>query len=90
MSCPQLEDELRAVIEDNTAGSPTAVGLKWTHLSVTEIVRELCQRGLKVARDVVARLLREMGFKTRRQVKSKTKATSRNRDAQFEKIDETE
>lgn len=89
MSCPQLKDELRAVIEDNTAGSPTVPGLKWTHLSVTEIVRELFQRGLKVARDVVARLLKEMGFKTRRQVKSKTKAPSRNRDAQFEKIDDT-
>jgi hypothetical protein len=89
VSCPQLEDELRAVIEDNTAGSPTVPGLKWTHLSVAEITRELFQRGVKVARDVVARLLRELGFKTRRQVKSKTKAPSRDRDAQFNMIEET-
>ena len=89
MSCPQLNDELRAVIEDNTAGSPTVPGLKWTHLTVTEIVSELMERGIKVARDVVARLLKEMGFKSRRQVKSKTKAPSRDRDAQFKKIDET-
>lgn len=89
MSCPQLKDELRAVIEDNTAGSPTVPGLKWTHLTVTEIVFELLERGIKVARDVVSRLLQEMGFKSRRQVKSKTKGPSRDRDAQFEKIDET-
>lgn len=89
MTCPQLKDELRAVIEDNTAGSPTVPGLKWTHLSVTEIVTRLVQRGFEVAWDVVSRLLGEMGFKTRQQVKSKTKAPSRDRDAQFEKIHET-
>ena len=61
--------------------------MKWTHLSVAEIVRELFKRGIKVARDVVSRLLREMGFKTRQQVKSKTKAPSRNRDSQFEQIE---
>lgn len=53
-----------------------------------EIVKELLKRGIKVARDVVSRLLGEMGFKTRRQVKSKTKAPSRDRDEQFEKIEE--
>jgi hypothetical protein len=80
---------LRAVIQDNTAGSPTVPGLKWTHLSVKEIVQELLQRGIKVSRDVVSRLLGELGFKTRQQVKSKTKAPSRDRDEQFEKIEET-
>lgn len=55
---------------------------------MAEIARELLQRGIKVARDVVSRLLEEMGFKTRRQVKSKTKAPSRDRDAQFKKIEE--
>lgn len=89
MSCPELVDEIRAVIKDNTAGSPTVPGLKWTHLSVAEIVRELLRRGIKVARAVVSRLLGEMGFRTRQQVKSKTKAPSRDRDAQFEKIEET-
>ncbi|CAD77165.1 ISAzo13 family transposase [Rhodopirellula baltica] len=82
-------NELRAVIQDNTAGSPTVPGLKWTHLSVAEIVRELFQRGIKVANEVVSRLLGEMGFKTRQQVKSKTKAPSRDRDEQFEKIEKS-
>lgn len=42
-----------------------------------------------MAWDVVSRLLGELGFKTRQQVKSKTKAPSRDRDAQFEKIQKT-
>jgi hypothetical protein len=58
-------------------------------LTITEIVAELFQRGLKVAREVVARLLKEMGFKSRKQVKSKTKAPSRDRDAQFNEIHKT-
>lgn len=89
MSCPDLNEELRTVLEGNTAGSPTVPGLKWTHLTITEIAAELCKRGFHVARDVVARLLKEMGFKSRQQVKSKTKAPSRDRDAQFQVIHET-
>jgi len=77
------------VIEDNVAGSPTVPGLKWTHLSVAEVARKLLKRGFKVAWDVVNRLLHELGFKARRQVKSKTKAPSRNRDAQFLKIEKS-
>ena len=88
VNCPNLKDELQAVIEDNTAGSPTVPGLKWTHLTVTEIAAELFKRGIKVARGVISRLLGEMGFKSRQQVKSKTKAPSRDRDEQFDKIHE--
>lgn len=38
---------------------------------------------------MIRRLLNEMGFKSRRQVKSKTKAPSRGRDPQFQTIEET-
>lgn len=88
MSCPDLKDELRAVLKNNTAGSPTSPGLKWTHLTIVEIAGKLLKRGLKVARDVVGRLLREMGFKSRKQVKSQTKGPDRDRDEQFERIEE--
>lgn len=89
MSFPELLDELRKIIAENTADNPTVPGLKWTHLSIAEIVRELCQRGFKVPWDVVSRLLGELGYKTRQQVKSKTKAPSRDRDAQFETLQKT-
>lgn len=60
--------------------------LKWTHLPVTEIVRRLAERGINVCRKVVKRLLRSLGFRERRLVKSVTLAPSRDRDAQFRKI----
>lgn len=74
------------MLEENTAGSPTVPGLKWTHLTVTEIAAKLLDQGIKVARKVIVRLLKKMGFKNRKQVKSKTKAPSRNRDEQFNVI----
>lgn len=74
------------MLADNTAGSPTVPGLKWTHLSVSEIAAELLRQGLKVARKVIRRLLTELGFGSRQQVKSKTKAPSRDRDEQFDII----
>lgn len=82
-----MEDELRAVLENNTAGSPSVAGLKWTHLTITEIAAELLHQGIKVARRVIKRLLNEWGFKSRQQVKSQTKAPSRNRDEQFRQIE---
>ena len=47
---------------------------------------ELAGRGLRLCRKTVRRLLRGMGFRRRRLVKSVTKAPSRDRDAQFRRI----
>lgn len=74
------------MVADNTAGSPVDENLKWTHLSLTQIVRELAHRGIHVCRKTVRRILRSLGFRSRRLVKSVTLSPSRDRDAQFRKI----
>lgn len=81
-----MKDALETILKQNTAGSPTEPGLKWTHLNFTQIVAKLAEQGLSVCRKVVKRLLTELGFAVRKLVKSQTKAPSRNRDAQFRHI----
>lgn len=78
-----MKDALRTIVNNNTAGSPTTPGLKWTHLTFTQIAARLAKKGISVCRKVVKRLLKDMGFAVRKLVKSQTKAPSRNRDAQF-------
>lgn len=77
---------LKAVVKENTAGSPTRPGLLWTHLPITQISAKLLEKGFRVSRKVIRRLLESLGFKKRRLVKSMTKSPSRNRDEQFRKI----
>lgn len=78
---------MRTALEENTAGSPTVPGLFWTHRTTTDLVGELAAQGIRISWDVVKKLLTQFGFKVRRLIKSITMAPSRNRDAQFHKID---
>ncbi|MCG6157662.1 ISAzo13 family transposase [Rubinisphaera margarita] len=74
------------MVADNTAGSPVDENLKWTHLPLTQIVQKLARRGIRVCRKTIRKILRSLGFRSRRLVKSVTLSPSRDRDAQFRKI----
>lgn len=80
-------DELEEILKERTAGSPTDRSVRWTHLTVSAIARRLSKTCVSISRPVVARLCREKKLKKRQQVKSVTKAPSRNRDEQFLTID---
>lgn len=60
--------------------------MHWTCLTVSEITRRLCKACTSISRPVVARLCRQRNLRKRQQVKSVTKAPSRNRDEQFDII----
>ncbi len=80
-------DELDEILDERTAGSPSDRTVHWTCLSISEITKRLCEACTSISRPVVARLCRERNLRKRQQVKSVTKAPSRNRDEQFDIID---
>jgi hypothetical protein len=83
---PQLEDNLREVVCDHTAGDPMREDVVWTYLSTTEIARQLDQRGTLVSADTVRSLLKDFGFSRRQAEKTKSMGTAEFRNEQFENI----
>lgn len=84
---PELVKALEEILDERTAGSPTQQTVRWTWLTVSAITKRLCEVCTFVSRPVVARLCRALNLKKRQQVKSVTKAPSRNRNEQFGIID---
>ena len=84
---PELVKALEEILDERTAGSPTQQTVRWTWLTVSAITKRLCEVCTFVSRPVVARLCRALNLKKRLQVKSVTKAPSRNRNEQFGIID---
>ncbi len=64
-AAPDLENNLRQVVADHTAGDPMREDVVWTYLSSTEIAHELDRLGTPVCPDTVRSLLDEFGFHKR-------------------------
>ncbi len=62
IASPELEENLREVIHDHTAGDPAREDVVWTYLSPPEIAEQLETRGTPVCADTVRDLLDELGF----------------------------
>jgi len=77
-------------MEHETAGDPIT-GCKWTRKTTKKIARELKRAGITVSSKTVGRLLKEMNFSLRMNLKSKESGLrkppdSRQRDEQFRYI----
>lgn len=77
-------------MEHETAGDPVT-GCKWTRKTTKKIARELNRAGITVSSKTVGRLLKEMNFSLRMNLKSKESGLStppdpRQRDQQFRYI----
>lgn len=77
-------------MEHETAGDPVT-GCKWTRKTTKKIARELKRAGITVSSKTVGRLLKEMNFSLRMNLKSKESGLSkppdpRQRDQQFRYI----
>lgn len=83
---PELQDNLRRVIEDHTAGDPDRSDVTWTYLSSTEIAARLEALGTPVSPDTVRSLLDALGFHQRQAEKIKTMGETPHRNEQFEII----
>jgi hypothetical protein len=85
---PQLEANLRLLLQEFTAGDPMRVGVLWTNLSLRELSRRLQARGTPASRRTIRRLLRKLKIGRRTARKKKTMGHHPDRNAQFEKIGE--
>src|ERR1700674_4280842 len=72
MACPQLEGNLRQLLQEFTAGDPMRTGVLWTNLSLRELSRRLLELGTPASRRGIRRLLWQ--FKLGRRTARKKKA----------------
>ena len=79
--------DLEAIMEENTAGDPMSC-LKWTGKSSSKIAHELAVKGHRVNPRTVCRLLKDMDFSLRANVKAEEDAQHPDRDAQFRYINQ--
>ena len=79
--------DLEAIMEVHTAGDPMSC-LKWTGKSSGKIAHELTAPGHQVNPRTVCRLLKEIGFSLRANVKADEGAQHPDRDAQFRYINQ--
>lgn len=73
---------LEELLEDVTAGDPIT-GLKWTHRSLRTLREALRRRGIKLAANTIARLLRQQNFSLRTNRKRLAGTHDPKRDRQF-------
>ena len=86
IAAPDLEENLRQVVADHTAGDPMREEVVWTYLSSTEIAQQLDRLGTPVGPDTVRSLLDEFGFHKRQAEKTKAMGNTPFRNEQFENI----
>ena len=76
------------IMTEHTAGSPMDEAIKWTNLTQNEISAAFAQRGMIVTEHVVKQLLDKHGYVKRKMQKTVTMKDTKNRNEQFEKIQE--
>jgi hypothetical protein len=81
-----LEENLRGIIRDHTAGDPMHEDVVWTYLTPPEIAEKLEARGTPVCTDTVRALLDELGFVQRKAQKRLSMGATPFRNEQFENI----
>ncbi len=68
---PDINDEFLLLLKEHTAGDPMDEKVKWTNLSCTEISSHLAEKGFKVSRNIVRKLLKKNGYVKRKALKKK-------------------
>jgi hypothetical protein len=86
---PDLEDEIRRLIDGSTYGDPERV-LSYTTESLRKIESELNNKGIKIGRTVIAKTLDSMDYSRQQNQKMQQIGEPHpDRNAQFEHINET-
>jgi hypothetical protein len=81
-----LEDNLRKILAEFTAGDPMRKGVLWTNLSLRKLSRWLIAMGTPASRRTIRRLLKKLKLGRRTARKKKTMGHHPDRNAQFENI----
>lgn len=86
---PELLPTVKAVIEQDTAGSPVDEGQCWTNRSASDLAEELQDRGFQIGVDALRRILfDELGLSRRQAFKDEAGCQFPQRDEQFQYIAE--
>jgi transposase len=84
---PTLLGDLAALVEPTTRGDPMAP-LRWTAKSLRNLAAELGGLGHRISHNVVADLLRDLGYSLQANRKTREGTDHPDRDAQFQYINE--
>jgi len=87
---PEIIEAIAEIMEYETAGDPVS-GCKWTHKTTQKIAQELKRAGIHVSSNTVGRLLKDMNFSLRVNLKTiesglRNPPDRRQRDLQFRYI----
>ena len=82
---PTLKQDLEGLVEPVTRGDPESP-LRWTSKSVRKLSKELNKMGHKTSYNLIAILLKEMGYSIQANKKTLEGTSHIDRDAQFEHI----
>lgn len=83
-----IDEVFFEILKDHTAGSPMDKELKWTNLNRKEISKAFKSRGMNITPHVVKQLLKKHGFVERKMQKAVTMKDCKDRNEQFERIQE--
>ena len=84
---PDNDAQFLAVLRDHTAGDPMDETVRWTNLSLEEIVTTLWEdHDVQVSQAVVRQLLKKHDYRRRKAQKKRTMKHVAHRNAQFENI----
>lgn len=88
-SIPNINEIFLEIVNKYTAGNPMNKDVKWTNLTKGDIIKHLANRGIKVSKNIVRKLLKKNKFVKRKAQKSKSIQQHKDRDKQFKKIFKT-
>jgi len=87
VSWVDIDEKFLQVLRDHTAGDPMDETVRWTDLSVKEIVQLLRDgHDIKVSKSVVRKLLKKHNYRRRKAQKKQTMKRVKHRNEQFEHI----
>ena len=83
-----IDEVFLNVIDDHIAGDPMDGKIRWTNLSHKKIAAKMKESGIIISVTVIKKLLKKHGFRKRKAFKNRSIGTSKNRNEQFEKINQ--
>lgn len=66
---PDIHEVFLLLLKDHTAGDPMDEKVKWTNLTCAELATLLAEKGFKVSRNMVRKLLKTHGYVKRKALK---------------------
>jgi hypothetical protein len=83
---PERLSAFDKIVAESTAGLPQDENVKWTHLSISQIISQQSDLNLKISRYHVKQMLKLCGYMKRKLLKMNDLSHAEQHNQQFEKI----